>query len=138
MADLELVGPLDLVGTLDLVGDGGKVVVGGVRALVENAEGKGIPVVLPPPPASPLDTGTKAVCLKSLGAGITAGTKTLVTTGLVLQGDSGAWPGMLTPSTVNTGPGVVTANGLPVNVVGDSATIFPNGAPAAFSGKSGQ
>jgi hypothetical protein len=36
---------------------------------------------------------------------------------------------MLTPSQTNTGPNRVTANGLPVNVSGDTATIFPTGAP---------
>jgi hypothetical protein len=141
MANLELVGPLTLVGTLDLVGGGGgKVLVGGAEALVENAEGMGVPVLLPP--NAPADAGTKAVCLRSLGSPtMTAGGKTVVTTGLVLQGNSKTWPGMLLPSTANTGPTAVTANGLPVNVLGDRATVFPNGGSANFAagvGKSGQ
>lgn len=130
MADLNLNGPLNLVGRLNLVGQGGKVLVRGAQALVEGAEGKGVPVPLPP--QSPQDPGKAATCVKSLGAGITAANKTLVTTGMVLQGDKNSWPGMLGPSGVNSGPTAVTANRLPINVLQDKATIFPNGGTATF------
>jgi hypothetical protein len=125
MANLELTGPLDLTGTIALAGDGGgKVLVNGAEALVEDASGTAPIVLVPPPPASPADSSTNVKCVRSLGAGITAGGKTLVTTGLVLQG---IWPGMITPSTKNASPQLVTANGVPVNVRQDSAVIFPNG-----------
>ena len=135
MADLELNGPLDLMGTIDLVADGGgTVLVNGAAALVEGATGSdGVPVILPTPPASPIDTGTTVECVKSLGAGITASGKTVVTTGMIVQGASKSWPGMITPSTGNTGPHVVTANAVPINVEGDKAVVFPNGGSASFT-----
>lgn len=135
MADLELAGPLDLRGTLDLVGQGGKVLVNGGEALVVGATGKGVPIFLPP--QAPQGTGPDVECVASLGSGITAAGATVVTTGMVLQGNPRTWPGMLTPSTTNTGPVQVTANVLPVNVVGDTASVFPNGSTATFDG-SGQ
>ncbi|MGZ4649646.1 MAG: hypothetical protein ACXV3A_03810 [Kineosporiaceae bacterium] len=132
MADLELVGPLDLLGTLDLAGQGGAVLVGGARALVEGASTTSAPpVLIPPPPASPADASTSVEVKKSLIAMITAGGKTIVATGLVLQGQT--WPGMVTPSQVNAAPMAVTANGLPVNVKGDTATIFPTGTPVPLT-----
>ena len=136
MADLELVGPLDLLGTLDLVGQGGAVVVGGIKALVEgagtNTPSPAPPVLIPPPPASPADDGLAVQVKKSLIVGITASGKTIVATGLALQGIRSTWPGMVTPSKTNA-PMPVTANGLPVNVVGDTATIFPTGAPVPLA-----
>lgn len=139
MTDLNLNGPLDLVGALTLVGQGGKVLVNGVEALVEQAEGQAAaPVIMPTPPASPVDTGVKVKCVSSLGRQITAAGKALVTTGMVLQGNNATWPGMITPSTKNTVPSTVTANGLPINVLNDTAVIFPNGGTATFGSKSGQ
>ena len=140
MTDLNLKGPLDLVGSLTLVGQGGKVLVNGVEALVEQAEGQAAaPVIMPTPPASPVDTGVKVKCVSSLGQRITAAGKALVTTGMVLQGNNAStWPGMITPSTKNRAPSMVTANGLPINVLNDTAVIFPNGGTATFNSKSGQ
>ena len=68
MADLVLSGLLNLKGTLKLAGSsGGKVKVDTFEVLVEvtkgqagAAQGVGAPVILPPPPASPVDTGTDA------------------------------------------------------------------------------
>jgi hypothetical protein len=132
VTDLELVGPLDLLGTLDLAGQGGAVLVGGTRALVEGASTSTAPqVLIPPPPGSPAETSTSVAVKKSLSAMITAGGKTIVATGLVLQGTT--WPGMVMPSQANASPKAVTANGLPVNVKNDKATIFPTGAPVPLT-----
>ncbi|MFM2119490.1 MAG: hypothetical protein RL722_958, partial [Pseudomonadota bacterium] len=55
--------------------------------------------------------------------------RNLVALGMVMQGQSGApWPGMMLP-----GSATVTINGLPVNVVGDQAVIFPSGGSASFN-----
>lgn len=140
MPDLDLKGQLDLNGNLNLVPpDGGKVLVNGVEALVEGAEGEALSqVLLPPPPASPADGGTKVVVVSSLGKTVTVNNEALVTTGMVLQGNTNTWPGMVLPSTQNTGATVVKANALPVNVLGDRATIFPNGGTATIGKSSGQ
>jgi hypothetical protein len=136
--DLELNGPLDLMGTLDLSGDGGKVKVNGKEALVEGAEGQALsPVIIPTPPASPSDPGLAVKVITSLGKTVKAG-QVIVTSGMVLQGNTPTWPGMLLPSASNAGPTMVTANGIPVNVLGDKATIFPNGGSATLGNKSGQ
>lgn len=128
MANLELEGPLDLLGTLDLAGQGGAVLVNGTKALVEGASTSvAPPVLIPPPPAKAVDDSPSVGIKKSLIAMITAGGKTIVATGLVLQGNT--WPGMVMPSQINAAPKTVTANGLPINVVGDQAMIFPTGAP---------
>ncbi|TQM61946.1 hypothetical protein [Humibacillus xanthopallidus] len=121
MADLELNGTLDLVGAVELTADGGKVLVNTVEALVEDASGTAPAPVPLPQPSSPADQSTNVKCVKSLGAGVTAGGKTVVTTGLVLQG---IWPGMIIRSTQNQR---VTANMLPINVKQDTAVIFPSG-----------
>lgn len=137
MGDLVLSGLLNLGGTLNLTGDGGKVKVDSNEALVEDssvAHGTGIPVILPPPPASPLDTGTDAKIFKSFNATVTADNKPIVTMGLHLQGDTGAWPGMVMTSMVNP---TVTINFLAINVVGDQGTTLPNGGPVSY-GTSGQ
>lgn len=134
MANLELVGPLDLLGTLDLVGQGGAVLVGGARALVEGAgTDSAPPVLIPPSLATAIDAGLSVTVQKSLVAGIKASGKTIVATGLVLQGNNNTWPGMVTPSQGNAGPIAVTADGIPVNVVNDTATIFPTGAPVPLT-----
>lgn len=140
MPDLKLNGPLDLNGSLNLVADsGGKVLVNGVQALVEGAKGLApAPVALPPPPASPADPGQNVEVVTSLGKTVKANGTALVTTGMVLQGTNSTWPGMVLPSTQNTGPAAVKANGLPINVLGDRATIFPNGAAVSIDQASGQ
>lgn len=137
MGDLKLVGPLSLSGALHLEGQGGKVLVNGAEALVEGASGNGVSVIQPPPPGTPIGVGPQATCISSLGKTITAGGKALVTTGMVLQGNPAIWPGMVTPSTVNSGPTQVTANSVPVNVKNDKAAVFPNGSTATLD-QSGQ
>ena len=137
MGDLVLKGTLNLQGTLKLIADGGKVKAGAQEVLVKDVEGKGTaPVLIPPPPLSPVDQGLKVVVVVSFNQTVTAGGKAIVAQGMCFQGDSGPiWPGMVQASTVNSG---VKANNIPMNVVGDQATILPTGAPAMFSSASGQ
>lgn len=133
MSDLNLKGQLNLAGMLNLVGDGGKVCVEGSEVLIEDANvthGTGIPVISPPPPASPIDTGTDAKIFKSFNLTVTAANKAIVTLGLHLQGDLGTWPGMVSPSSVNS---TVTINHLAINVVGDSGITLPNGGSVSYS-----
>ena len=139
MANLELSGLLDLSGNLTLSADGGgKVLVAGKEALVEVTpstrpahSSAGVPVILPPPPASPTDVGTFVNVINSFNKTVKIGGKPLVTLGMVMQGNVPSWPGMVLPSQGNTGP--VTCNFVPVNVVGDQAVVFPTGAPASFN-----
>jgi hypothetical protein len=74
--------------------------------------------------------------VNSFNQTVKAGTKNLVAQGMAMQGQSGApmWPGMVLPSTGNP---TVTVNSIPVNVVNDSAAIFPSGGMASFN-SSGQ
>lgn len=137
MSDLNLKGTLNLMGMLNLVGDGGKVCVEGNEVLVEDASvahGTGIPVILPPPPASPIDTGTDAKIFKSFNPTVTAANKAIVVLGLHLQGDTGVWPGMVLPSSVNS---TVSINHIAINVVGDMGITLPNGGSVSY-GTSGQ
>lgn len=133
MADLVLSGKLDLVGVLHLAGSvGGKVKVDSDEVLVvDGAEGKGIPVIQPPPPAIPVDVGTKVVVQQSFNFGVTAKGKVIVAQGVCMQGNASTWPGMVLPSTKNMG--AVKANGLAINVKGDSAITLPNGGPVIFN-----
>lgn len=144
MTDLKLSGMLNLKGNLNLVGsDGGKVKVGEAEVLVEvqkgvptASQGKGVPVILPPPPAPPADTGPDTWIFKSFNATVTAGGVPIVTQGMSAQGNPGmaTWPGMVQPSMVNA---TVTINFIPINVRGDMATTLPNGGPVSFT-QSGQ
>jgi uncharacterized Zn-binding protein involved in type VI secretion len=142
MANLELSGRLDLSGNLSLSADGGKVLVGGQEALVElgpttrpaHCSGA-VPVILPPPPASPTDPAPLLNVINSFNKTVKIAGKPIVALGMVMQGNNPSWPGMVLPSQANTGP--VTCGFIPVNVVGDQAVVFPTGAPAAF-GSSGQ
>jgi hypothetical protein len=145
MADLTLKGTLNLTGpTLTLQGaSGGKVKIGdaGLEALVEvlptgTAQGAAPPVILPPPPASPLQPQPDVWIVNSFNKTVKAGTKPLVAQGMAMQGLSGApmWPGMVLPSAGNP---TVTVNHVPVNVVNDQAAIFPSGGTAVFT-SSGQ
>lgn len=133
MGDLNLKGTLNLGGTLTLAGDGGKVLVDGKEALLEDAgtaHGKGVPVILPPPPASPIDTGTDAKIFKSFNSTVSVSNKAIVTMGLHLQGDAGTWPGMVMISAMNP---TVTINYLAINVVGDKGITLPNGGPVNYT-----
>jgi len=135
MGDLKLTGPLNLMGNLTLKD---KVFVNNVEALVEgNNLGTAPPVILPPPPASPSDPAPPVSILASFNKTIKAGTKCIVAQGVVMQGSVPTWPGMMLPSQGNTSPSLVSANGLPINVVGDQAVIFPSGGSASFT-QSGQ
>ena len=136
MGDLKLKGTLNLKGNLTLKD---KVLVEGEEALVVLQPGKkhgdaGAPVILPPPPAAPIDQGTPVVIIVSLNQTVKAKDKVIVTMGMVMQGNTSIWPGMVLPSTKNSG---VTINFIPINVKGDQAIIFPSGGSANFS-ESGQ
>jgi hypothetical protein len=138
MTDLVLTGRVNLTGRLRLAGSTGTVQVdggGGPReVVVETAptggpQGQGPPVVLPPPPASPLDTGPGIHVVSSFAKLVTvevAGRPVaVVAQGIVLQGSVPTWPGTVLPSTLNTG---VRVEQVPVNVVGDQVVVFPSGA----------
>ena len=133
MGGLKLTGPLNLMGNLTLKD---KVFAGGVEVLVEgNNLGNAPPVILPPPPASPSDPAPQVSILASFNKTVKAGSNCIVAQGMVMQGSVLTWPGMMLPSQSNTSP--VSANGIPMNVVGDQAVIFPSGGSASFS-QSGQ
>ncbi|PID85217.1 MAG: hypothetical protein CSB13_09225 [Chloroflexi bacterium] len=137
MGDLTLSGTLNLMGSLVLAGDGGKVTVDGNEVLVEDAghaHGAGVPVILPPPPASPVDTGTDAKIFKSFNSTVTTGGKAIVTMGLHLQGNIPTWPGMVLPSSMNP---AVTINFIQINVAGDQGITLPNSGPVTYN-SSGQ
>jgi hypothetical protein len=134
MGDLRLTGMLNLQGTLDLAPAvaGGKVLAGGLPVLVvPGAKGKAtVPVLLPPPPAKPTDTGFDVAVIVSFNQSVTAGGKAIVTQGMCLQGDMMSWPGMVAPSVGNAG---VKVNNVAMNVENDQATILPTGAPAVLN-----
>jgi hypothetical protein len=135
LGDLVLEGMLDFSGNLTLEASGGKVKVGALEVLVEllpgSKHGMAPPVILPPPPASPIDAGPNVVILNSLNKTVKIGTKAIVTQGMAMQGNSGPiWPGMVLPSKGNTG--MVSVNRLAMNVQGDQAIIFPSGGMATF------
>lgn len=131
MGDLNLKGMLNLKGILTL---GDKVLVGGEEALVVlqpgQKHGDAPPVIMPPPPAAPLDTGAGVVIIVSLNQTVKAKDKMIVTQGMAMQGNGSLWPGMVLPSTKNSG---VTINYIPINVKGDQAVIFPSGGSASFN-----
>lgn len=143
MGDLVLKGLLNLKGMLTLQGaDGGKVKASEFEVLVEvpkgvgASQGQGVPVILPPPPAGPIDTGVDCWIFKSFNATVTAGGKNIVTMGMCAQGNPGTatWPGMVQQSIGNL---TVTINNIAINVQNDMATILPTGTPVIFS-QSGQ
>lgn len=143
MGNLDLSGDLKLSGLLKLEADGGKVTVDGQEVLVEGlsppvggAEGTGAPpVILPPPPGTPIDPEVKVVMISSFNKTVTAGGENIVTMGIVMQGGIPTWPGMMLPSIGNsTGPSI---NGIRINVVDDQATIFASGGIGTLD-KSGQ
>ena len=140
MADLVLKGRLDFRGSLTLQGTGGgKVKVDSSEVLVElqppQSHGSAPTVILPPPPAAPLDPGPAVVILSSFNKTVKAGPKPIVTLGMVMQGTTPMWPGMVLPTQGNAGP--VSVNQIPMNVVGDQAIVFPSGGTASFN-SSGQ
>lgn len=140
MAGLDLSGNLMLMGNLNFE-PGGKLTVDNKEVLIEGpagAEGQGPPVLLPPPSpvTQPIDPGPKGVVMSSFNKTVKIdNAKIIVAGGVVAQGNNMTWPGMMQPSSGNTGP--VTINGIPINVMGDKATIFPNGGMVTFA-KSGQ
>jgi len=148
MADLLLSGPLNLMGNLTLkASDGGKVKVGGSEVLVEVVaptdpnHGTAPPVILPPPPALPTDPGPNVWVINSLNKTVKVGnppSRPIVTQGMVTQGQTPTWPGMVLPSQKNSGPTAVTVNRIPINVLGDQAVIFPSGGTAMLNVNSGQ
>lgn len=137
MADLTLKGVLNLMGTLSLNPDGGKVLIGdaGLEALVEEVEGQGAPpVLIPLPSGSPIDAGVKVKVISSFNKTVTAHGKNIVASGIVLQGDTLMWPGMMAPSAGNL---TVMINSTLINVQTDQAMIFPSGGVGMFA-QSGQ
>lgn len=129
MADLMLSGLLNLGGNLELAASGGKVKAEGANVLVAVGrsgaqQGQGSPVMMPPSPAGPLDTGPAVRIIKSFNSGVTIHTVPVVALGITAQGNQVIWPGMVLPSTVNT---KVKLNGVAINVEGDSAITLPNG-----------
>lgn len=149
MAGLALNGPLNLTGTnLTLKAPGGTVTANGEAVLVQANPPNdpphcttAPPVILPPPPSPPLDELTNVWVLNSFNQMVRVGAKPMVALGMAMQGGKSAgmpmWPGMVQPSTHNTGAKAVTINQVPANVVNDRAVIFPTGAPATLS-SSGQ
>jgi hypothetical protein len=152
--ELILKGKLNLMGDLILSGlDGGKVKVGNqkvgnqevlVQADVGNITNEPehgfspTPVMLPP--QQPIDKGQKVWVINSLNKKVkvktaAAGNKLIVTQGMVIQGKTPTWPGMVLPSQGNTDR--VTINSIPINVENDQAVIFASGATVVLS-KSGQ
>lgn len=134
MGDLVLSGVLNLTGTLKLSADGGRVKVDENEILIEqtpgNAHGQGSPVILPPPPAGPIDTGVDATIFKSFTSTVTINNNPVVTMGMYLQGNTPTWPGMVLPSSNNPG---VTVNYLLINVQNDTGITLPNGAPVKLT-----
>jgi len=141
MADLTLKGTLNLMGNLTLKPSaGGKVKIGdsGLEALVEVTpsdpaqSSAAPPVILPPPPVPPLQPQPTVWIVNSFNKTVKANAKCLVALGMVMQGTAGspAWPGMVLPSAGNSN---VTVNHLPINVVNDTAVIFPSGGSATFT-----
>src|SRR5262245_25378773 len=113
MANLQLTGPLNFVGNLTLAAaGGGKVTVAGLEVLVEVppgvTHGTAPPVILPPPPAAPVDPASGVGVINSFNKTVKVGTKPIVTQGMVMQGGVPTWPGMVLPSQNNTGPAAVT------------------------------
>lgn len=145
MTDLKLSGPLNLTGTLKLSAEGGKVRVGGLAALVQvhpqtgPAHGMGVPIIQPPPPAGPIDTGVNVRVFNSFNSTVTVkvmgSDAPVIALGICAQGNTATWPGIVLPSTKNAS---VTINHVLINVEGDSAILLPNGAsvPLNNSGQS--
>lgn len=138
MGDLDLVfsGVLDLGGRLELAASDGKVKVDGNEMLVQlppksvKQHGTGVPVMLPPPPAGPADTGTSVWIISSFNASVTIGGAPVVALGMMVQSAAPVpWPGMVMPSTKNAG---VAINGVQINVVNDSGVTLPNGGSVTF------
>jgi hypothetical protein len=135
MGDLELSGPLNLMGNLTLRD---RVLVRGQEVLVVADDiGTAPPVILPPPPASPIAPQPQVSIVASFNLTVMAGSAPIVAQGMLMQGVPATWPGMVLPSTGNSGPTAVKANGLPVNIMGDTGTVFPSGGTAQFT-SSGQ
>ncbi|HEY0735987.1 MAG TPA: hypothetical protein VGD69_13825 [Herpetosiphonaceae bacterium] len=139
MADLILKGPLNLMGTLKLKD---KVLIGDSKhaALVERAAHSTLPhsdnaplVNLPPPPVGPSDPGRGVWVINSFNKTVTANNWAIVTMGMVMQGGTPSWPGMVLPSTNNPSTNGVTINRLAINVEGDTAIVFPSGASVSLS-----
>lgn len=147
MGDLILKGTnLNLAGHLSLNPNGGKVLIGETKleALVEavppgdSHHGKAPSVILPPPPAAPIDPNQEVWIVNSFNKTVTIGTpqKAIVALGMVLQGGKNGmpiWPGSLLTGQNST----VKANSIAINVEGDQAIIFPSGGMANLS-SSGQ
>jgi uncharacterized Zn-binding protein involved in type VI secretion len=138
MADLILKANtmLNLGGKLKLAANGGKVTVDGKEVIVLNSgmTYAGIPVIIPPPPATPTDAVIDVKIISSLNTTVTVENKPVVTMGITMQGSTPTWPGMVLPSTQNQ---TVMINSIPINVKNDSAITLPNAGPVTLN-QSGQ
>jgi|688.fasta_scaffold93408_4 hypothetical protein len=136
MTDLILKDTLNLTGWLNLVATGGKVKIEARELLVEEATGTGVPVILPPPPAGPIDDGTDVSIRQSFNKTVTVGLakKPVIALGICLQGRTPTWPGMVLPSVNNS---TVRINGVPANVEDDKGVTLPNGGTITFGKNSG-
>ena len=141
MAGLALNGPLNLAGVkLELKTSGGATVTAnGTEVLVERSaplspnHGTAPPVILPPPPLPPPDTGPNVWVINAFNKAVTVNGRPIVALGMAMQGNLPSWPGMVQPSTKNSGQKAVTINNVPANVVNDRAVIFPTGAPVTLA-----
>jgi hypothetical protein len=136
---MNLKGMLKLGGMLKLKnGAGGEVTIENKGILVELTPGTmpphamAPPVIMPPPPAGPSDPGPQVVVINSFNKTVmiatAKGDKPIVARGMVMQGATPSWPGMVMP-----GKSQVMVNNIPANTITDMATIFPNGGSATFN-----
>lgn len=130
---------IKLNGNLILKGEEGGVFVDGTPVLVEIFPTDppqcktAPPVMLPPPPTGPADSGQTVWIVNSFNKTVTAKGKPIVALGMVMQGSAPTWPGMMLQ-----GSSKVTISGVAINVLGDTATIFPSGGSAKMNSSSGQ
>ena len=147
MSDLIFKGQLKLSGVLKLAAESGKVkiedneILVTVDALTGIVQGKGIAVIQPPPPATPIDEMVDVKVINSFNSTLTIKVsgedKPVVALGVCIQGGKipgGTWPGMVLASTQNTD---VSINGVAINVQNDNAITLPNGGNVTFN-NSGQ
>lgn len=127
MADLILKGSLNLTGKLDLAStDGGKIKVDDNEVLVATSDkpynNSGTPVPLPP--NAPVDTGINVYLKKTFNSDVTANGVAIVTMGIIAQGNTPTWPGLVLPSINNL---TVRISTVQINVVNDKSVTLPNG-----------
>lgn len=137
---------LNLAGKLQLAATNGTVKVGSNEVLVVvgkdgTVQGTGIPVILPPPPATPTDEATDVRVIQSFNSDVKVKVGShylpVVAMGITIQGSKPkgpTWPGIVLQSTNNL---TVKINQIAINVKDDSAITLPNAGSVTFN-KSGQ